>query len=552
MMTPRNILDHMRLDEGLYVIGCFERRVTLYSQQVRALNLAFALHHEGLLTQQSSVAVIGGGAAGMTAAAGIATKGAHVALIEQRSDLIQLFQGNVTRWIHPHIYDWPEHGSEGDEAGIPLMNWSADYAARVAEQFTCAWDALPSATQSRIDTRLGATLESAQHLNDGSTRLAWNTKEGTENKRFDVVIIAAGFGLERSSNNIPVTSYWRNDDLDQPDFDTQRRTRRILVSGCGDGGLIEVIRARIRNFRHDQIVADFLKSKDDVDALAERLLSIEREAFRRDGLFLFDSYSALDVPLEIDRRIKHRLRSDTSVVLNGRDSSPLTNHASMLNRFLVSRLCRYGGVTYVASALRTVETTSEGYRVTFDEGGRTEMFDRVILRHGPADAVSSLARLFPQIIRMRDTLRAVNALDQTRTPIWENGAFGELDRTPPESVRQRGEFTVVFRHPDAPSKQLTYRISDFDRFQGLADELYFESRADGRGFTPFMYGSQWVLVDRDTGKVIMNMRMIDGHGPGVVVPDNRSLREVGIQCGMTLDAVPPPKKRAGGSRVPGP
>lgn len=54
--------------EPIYVLGSFERRVTLYAQQVRALNLAFVLFDTGRLTPGATVAVIGGGASGLTAA----------------------------------------------------------------------------------------------------------------------------------------------------------------------------------------------------------------------------------------------------------------------------------------------------------------------------------------------------------------------------------------------------------------------------------------------------------------------------------------------------
>ena len=53
---------------GVYVLGCFARHVTVRSQQVRALNLVYSLHEEFGL-EGKSVAIIGAGAAGLTAAA---------------------------------------------------------------------------------------------------------------------------------------------------------------------------------------------------------------------------------------------------------------------------------------------------------------------------------------------------------------------------------------------------------------------------------------------------------------------------------------------------
>jgi threonine dehydrogenase-like Zn-dependent dehydrogenase len=60
-----------RVVPGLYVIGSLERGVTIYSQQVRAHNLAWALWdlQKNGHRQIGNVAVVGGGIAGLTMAA---------------------------------------------------------------------------------------------------------------------------------------------------------------------------------------------------------------------------------------------------------------------------------------------------------------------------------------------------------------------------------------------------------------------------------------------------------------------------------------------------
>jgi hypothetical protein len=47
--------------QRIYVLGCFARHVTIYSQQVRALNLISALRRKELFANNPKVAVIGGG-----------------------------------------------------------------------------------------------------------------------------------------------------------------------------------------------------------------------------------------------------------------------------------------------------------------------------------------------------------------------------------------------------------------------------------------------------------------------------------------------------------
>ncbi len=65
-MTPHALIQHMEVpgEPGVFVLGCFERRVTLYSQQVRALNLVHSLFAEGRLREGDRVAIVGAGRPG--------------------------------------------------------------------------------------------------------------------------------------------------------------------------------------------------------------------------------------------------------------------------------------------------------------------------------------------------------------------------------------------------------------------------------------------------------------------------------------------------------
>jgi NADPH-dependent 2,4-dienoyl-CoA reductase/sulfur reductase-like enzyme len=62
---------------GLFILGSFAERVTVYSQQVRAINLVDALAGLGRLTPATRVAVIGAGFGGLTASAALARLGLH-------------------------------------------------------------------------------------------------------------------------------------------------------------------------------------------------------------------------------------------------------------------------------------------------------------------------------------------------------------------------------------------------------------------------------------------------------------------------------------------
>ena len=68
--SPLDVEAAFRVLPGLYLIGSLERGVTIYSQQVRAHNLAWALwdnQNKGR-RKLGKVAIVGGGITGLTMA----------------------------------------------------------------------------------------------------------------------------------------------------------------------------------------------------------------------------------------------------------------------------------------------------------------------------------------------------------------------------------------------------------------------------------------------------------------------------------------------------
>src|SRR5579884_3263930 len=114
------VLEQFTIAKNLYLLGTFEKGLTIYNQQVRALNLVWAMIETAPTSALQRVAVIGGGFAGLTAASGLLQKGVeHVSLFEKRAALCPLQEGSDTRWVHPRIYDWPKEGSTSPTAALP-------------------------------------------------------------------------------------------------------------------------------------------------------------------------------------------------------------------------------------------------------------------------------------------------------------------------------------------------------------------------------------------------------------------------------------------------
>jgi hypothetical protein len=435
-LTTEDVIRHMQVPSmsDLYVIGCFEKRVTIRSQQVRALNLVYSIHDKGLVSSGGKIAIMGGGAAGMTAAVGAARLGYRVTLLERQKTLLPIFQGNTTRWLHPYIFDWPElPGNERhdggaldpDEAGLPLLSWRADFADAVAKELERKWEN----ETAGLDIRIRRGVDSISLSSKGRRRVDWNLNEHSPDKGhdrgdyFEAVLLSVGFGVERKPEDerIPWVPYWKVDSLHQETSGAEHH----LISGCGDGGLIDLLRVKLRRFNHKEFTEDFVRLTG-LESLKEKLVLADKAArWQKDpGAYLRDQYEQLKGPevKPVDDFLSKRLR-DTRVTLTGLDDSPLTLTASILHRFLVSRLINnHFGVSYRPGGFKLLSSGTSGYEVQFKKGGKPVTFDRITCRHGP-ETPSAIEVDFPEYVEQFATLRNRNDLDQTRWPMWKKGVF---------------------------------------------------------------------------------------------------------------------------------
>jgi hypothetical protein len=462
-ISPRELLDHMGVPgyPGVYLVGALERRVTVYSQQVRALNLVYSLLEEKQLEPGDDVAVIGGGAAGLTAAAGAARRGCQVTIFEKGKALLHLFAGCTKRWLHPHIYDWPQPGSLRDDADdLEVLTWRASMAHNVVDHLRAQWEELRMA--HNIKVLCGVTVNPLHPETSGQHPLVtW--RPGANARRFRAIILAVGFGFERAFPGLPRHSYWHDDSLDQSDHEA---SKRFLVSGLGDGGLIEFVRACIGDFRHDQIVSSFglnAENNPKVAALGDRLFAIEDDAVRHERMHgpgsaaerLCNAYTHDIDNLAgfVDVALATRIR-DRKVLLNGIGPFPITRQASILNRLLAARLLHRQHADYWPGRLHTVSGTPvNGWQVTLEDGS-SEQFHHVIIRHGTEPA---LDESFPAIARVcQRQLAPLGILDQTRARTWPSGYFSlNISR----SVAPR-------QHREAPSNAMITAPSTADHGKG--------------------------------------------------------------------------------------
>jgi hypothetical protein len=329
---PPEVEASYRIVPGLYVIGSFERGVTIYSQQVRAHNLAWALSelHRGGGRKLGKVAVVGGGIAGLTMAACLLSlfsedKDVSITMFERSWDLCPFQQGADSRWVHPHIYNWPRAGSRAPAASLPVLNWTEGRASDVARSVTREFSKFHARFGDRADAI--SLVLGLQHfrIDESKLEISWighrtiradeyfhlDRTEGTS-AQFDTIILAVGFGTERQIEGFPTESYWRNEQLGQAPLDGVQR--RFLISGFGDGALVDLCRLTVERFRQDTITTELFGS--DLEKV-EEFFSREIERIGVEAN-VFELLSASEMPmlLQAKEKLRNRLRKDTQVTLH--------------------------------------------------------------------------------------------------------------------------------------------------------------------------------------------------------------------------------------------
>lgn len=438
----RRIVNSMRPDswDNLYILGCFDQRITLYSQQARALTLIRALFEIGQLHRGSSLAVVGAGVAGATAAVAGALLEARVTLFDRAEGPFHLQENASHRYLHPHIYDWPEPGSLEKNANLPFLNWSANTADKVVDvlrkdfnNFRDYFSSRRNRFQWKNSTQVTA-VEKISSTKGATSKILLKShqlkKPNTiSSQKYDVVILAIGYGVESE------TPYWSGDNVAGPFHHKPKNEQiyRILVSGIGDGGLIDLARATLRTdsrrstFRHDQAV-QFITKGTDFGKLGERMLEIDKVALGEElytPVNLYNRYKALKVPKEIVKKLNLLKRGQTDVTFHYRKENPFKLNTALLNRLLAYLLLKYKLVTFRFGKMKEKPTAANTKIVTFErpDGSKTEMkFNLIIKRYGPPKTYfeESFENVFRDCGPLKDMvkLRLIERLDEETLEFW--------------------------------------------------------------------------------------------------------------------------------------
>ena len=337
------------------------------------MNLAWSIN-ENLLKSgdtdglnKKNVAVVGAGLGGLTCAVAMSLYGAMVTLLDRQPELMGPMATASHRDIHPTMNFWPVE-EIAVSTNFPFFNWYQDSCDNILRRIRTEFESY-QADYNIMGPHMNCEVTKLTAERDGTWALAVQPKGAPEYKsRHQIVVLATGFGREKHlAADDP--GYW--DFVADPIRPLQENNanpfRSYVVSGTGDGGLIEVLRLLFTSFRAGQIedaTAPLMKQPG-LNALVQRIEAQIRQhvldAVLHEGAKLSDEFkddlserlwskykecAARWIGPAAKAELAAKLGAIKHVVLIGHRPTPLEYGAAPYHRLLIAMCIECGWVTY--------------------------------------------------------------------------------------------------------------------------------------------------------------------------------------------------------------
>lgn len=369
-----------RETDRIYCVGPPSGRLSFLSQQVRAMNLVWALGKKSIVAPGKAVGVVGGGIAGLSAAVTLRAKGCHVTVYERSKALLHRQRGATHRHAHPIINWWPhEVPTLLPTTSLPFLNWGMDQCDRIVERMMDQWDRLAKASGKSLTVHHEDVNRAVPNPAEGN-RLVLKSGAKEVGKGFDVVIVASGFGEELSVPGLPHYSYWEQDNLEKI-RNTPGEIELFVVSGFGDGGLLDALRIAYAfksgalSFKVAQLI-DRTPLKDEITSLG-----LDESAWLAFARKIHESMDQNSVLGQVGLLLSDALRAGTGdIQLIDKDhASPFHGPAAPIHKLMIAYAVHRGAVSYRKGELRP--TDQEG---SYFVGTERHSLDKThfIVRHG--------------------------------------------------------------------------------------------------------------------------------------------------------------------------
>lgn len=239
--------------------GFAKHNISIVHQQNRCVNLAWALNWRKRVGPGDVVAIVGGSFSGLMLAVSLAlTSNAIVYILEKEDRLLPRFRDKGNRHLSP-LLNSRDLGSGFDPDfseptfRSPVFAWKKGRASDVASQWLHEFEsysrALPIFVIDRCEMRREDIVTVGERLEikpDIRTLVLFPIV-------VDLLIDATGFGEEQNPHRLVDHSYWESGH--RLIYDHLTPPAEVLVSGCGDSGVIEGLHYAISGFLHEEVEA---------------------------------------------------------------------------------------------------------------------------------------------------------------------------------------------------------------------------------------------------------------------------------------------------------
>ncbi len=266
MRTTDAFLNAHLIDSYLFYIGGRLWPISIRDQMLRGQLIVDRAIEQGLIHIASPLAIVGAGAAGVTAALRAADRGVPVTLFE-RDRLFSRHAQCQTRMVHPTQYDWlvghwdagafPWPGTPGMPLEWPRPHWASSLAREWEIQFIRQYPRLQGLLTMRLpaDVIVPPTPPAAAFNAAGNRNpilVDWTDLQTGQVRQdpFGIVVLAMGFGEEKTYLAPPSPyrgfEFWATDPFSLPNLGCPNNPPRVLISGGGDGALQDFLRVTTR------------------------------------------------------------------------------------------------------------------------------------------------------------------------------------------------------------------------------------------------------------------------------------------------------------------
>jgi hypothetical protein len=258
-------------DKIFSATGFARENISILHQQVRCANLAWALRHTKRIGCGDVVGILGGSFSGLMLACSLAIADDIIVYIfEKDKRPLNRFLDKSHRHLSPNLNSRYLGVRFDPESSAPFYDpaifpWKSGAANDVAHEWLKNFETYRSTLPIFVFPETEIKPEDIQPL-EQRIRIKWPDSPHLQPVDVDLLIDATGFGEEANPYSLPDYSYWEAGH--RLIYDHLPKDCRVLVSGCGDSGIIEALHYAIRDFRHE-FVEDLWPSGVNLEAMLD-------------------------------------------------------------------------------------------------------------------------------------------------------------------------------------------------------------------------------------------------------------------------------------------